>query len=170
MTMEIDIQEDLIYPEQFILHGDLDADRSIELIRKIGLSFDKSIYFGNPFEFTFIDSHDFYVNNKVIFPLNEEIPNNTPRIKLSELDHAFLEREKGDLQGEPVLVSKVNLSLGILENQYIQFNKNEMTLSACPYPNKQEDREKNQKQEQKKENREPDTSPQKNNRNRRMKF
>lgn len=96
--MEIEIQEDLIYPEQFILHGDLGADRSMELIRKIGLSFDKSIYFENPFEFTFIDSHDFYVDNKVIFPLNEEIPNNTPRIKLSELDHAFLEREKRDLR------------------------------------------------------------------------
>lgn len=96
--METEIQEDLIYPEQFILHGDLGADRSMELIRKIGLSFDKSIYFENPFEFTFIDSHDFHVDNKVIFPLNEEIPNNTPRIKLSELDHAFLEREKRDLR------------------------------------------------------------------------
>lgn len=85
-------------------------------------------------------------------------------------DNLSVEDVKTLFQGEPLLVEKIQTPQGVLEDQYIRFDKKERTLSVSPSPNQKETTRQDRLPEHKKESKRPETPKGKNNRNRKIKF
>lgn len=98
-----------------------------------------------------------------VFTLNQKLEKVTS-------DNLSVEDVKTLFQGEPLLVEKIQTPQGVLEDQYIRFDKKERTLSVSPSPNQKETTRQDRSPEHKKESKGPETPKGKNNRNRKIKF
>lgn len=98
-----------------------------------------------------------------VFTLNRKLEKVTS-------DHLSVEDVKTLFEGKPLFVEGIKTPQGVLENQYIQFDKKEKILSVSPNPTQKETTRQDRSPEHKKESKGPETPKAKNNRNRKIKF
>ena len=98
-----------------------------------------------------------------VFTLNQKLEKVTS-------DNLSVEDVKTLFQGEPLLVEKIKTPQGVLEDQYLRFDKKERTLSVSPNPIQKETTRQDRSPEHKKESKGTETPKGKNNRNRKIKF